>query len=411
MLVVFLNNKLITCDTITPLLVELKMRYPDQKIEAYCFDSRTYEAIHRNVVIDESLQRVGKLIMMTDHRRVVRHEAGFQRAWRLIMAGFYLTRLAIIAIVSRPIFVHFKALNSGWMRILFWLNPRRTYLFESTMGGYTEAEIAQQKTIYRLKNNAIKPNATALVHFSEHWHHLRQHYTSEFQRFHITAPAKRACWQSYVADQYLAEIDHLVAEPDGLIVTFILGSMDKIELLDPSTSFVDLFRETLEILNEEAPEFSVVCKPHPATLPKFFELQREAAAVSGHSQVFFSELHPSTLAHRSAFFICNGYSSTLPLARVLGVPTIEYTHHSPAIFAELGSNSTRPDQVDYFIYHDPTRLREAIRICKKSLRREFVFKEEKTDAAYEEVLALLAGRVPSLPLCSPSTTTSIPARS
>ena len=47
MLVVFLNNKLIACDTITPILKELKDYYHVKNIELLCFEHDTYESIKK----------------------------------------------------------------------------------------------------------------------------------------------------------------------------------------------------------------------------------------------------------------------------------------------------------------------------------------------------------------------------
>ena len=48
MIIVFLNNKLITCDTIVPFLFEVKRKQTNQVIELFCFNEGTYNAIMQN---------------------------------------------------------------------------------------------------------------------------------------------------------------------------------------------------------------------------------------------------------------------------------------------------------------------------------------------------------------------------
>ena len=64
MIFVFLSRKLITLDTIVPLLHELKLRAPDTRFELICFDRATQNAIRENVVLYDVVRKLGRLRMM-----------------------------------------------------------------------------------------------------------------------------------------------------------------------------------------------------------------------------------------------------------------------------------------------------------------------------------------------------------
>lgn len=128
---VFLNNKLISLDTILPLIWELKTLHPEVKLEFYCFGVRTRDVIEENVVLCEVLNDMGSLKVFGGSRKL--------KVWRDVVALFTLMRLVIWGIRGCT-FIHFKALNAWPLRILYVINPRRTILFQSSSIGQTDVE-------------------------------------------------------------------------------------------------------------------------------------------------------------------------------------------------------------------------------------------------------------------------------
>ncbi len=59
MIVVFPNNKLISTDSILPVLLELKMRY-DTNSELVFFDRETYLEVNKNIVLRDVINYVGR---------------------------------------------------------------------------------------------------------------------------------------------------------------------------------------------------------------------------------------------------------------------------------------------------------------------------------------------------------------
>mgnify|MGYP003985757481 CR=1 FL=1 len=61
MVLVFLNNKLISVDTILPVLIELKEKY-NTKIYFIVFEEMAYKGIRSNIVINDAVNYAGNLI-------------------------------------------------------------------------------------------------------------------------------------------------------------------------------------------------------------------------------------------------------------------------------------------------------------------------------------------------------------
>ena len=61
---VFLNNKLISCDTILPITLEIKKENPKVKINYITFDMKTYNIIKDNVNIFNLINSHSKLSVL-----------------------------------------------------------------------------------------------------------------------------------------------------------------------------------------------------------------------------------------------------------------------------------------------------------------------------------------------------------
>src|SRR4051812_12418689 len=105
-LIVFLNNKLGTCDAITPILYEVAERHPDTTVRFICFDHRTYDAIRKNIVLYDAICKIGGLQCLGTPER------GLVAAIKARIALF--RRLALWVLLAwsgRATFLHFRALH------------------------------------------------------------------------------------------------------------------------------------------------------------------------------------------------------------------------------------------------------------------------------------------------------------
>lgn len=194
MLVVFLNNKLITSDTIAPMMLELKARYPTVDIRFYCFDQTTYEIIRRNKVVFDALAQAG-------HLAVFKGTSGswiFEKA----VAVLNLARFAWLGLVGRATFLHFKALNEMPLKILSWINRRRTFMCQgSTLAlSAIEAEIGKVTDPNR-HAQMVEPAAAGLIGFDANWPYFSAAVAADLPHFLVSSPFKRPAWRRYLEDR------------------------------------------------------------------------------------------------------------------------------------------------------------------------------------------------------------------
>lgn len=395
MLIVFLNNKLVTFDTIIPLIYEFSKRHPDKKVILYCFDQRTYDQILASSVLSDALAECGELKLFTDHRRVTRHQNLFERLGFRFRAMSKLLWLSISVIVRPVTLLHFKALDQWPLRLLYALNRRRVFMCEPTTAGVSETERAADWIIQTRKVSPIVPAAGTLVSFSGQWPVLKDDRLDLAPRFILYPPYRRPIWQRFLEEAGQKYLDELGLPAGQKIISYILSSMDNNGCLDETTSFIDLFEETLRMLHEVAPETTVVIKRHPVTKPEFLKMQDEVLQRVPHKNIRMANIHPLVLARISNCFVANFYSTTFDNAHFSGVKTVEYSHYPQEMLVVTGGNSTRADMTDVFIQRNPDSFRTAIANIVSPTAEEKVSELQPTvtehDKEYEALLDSLAG--------------------
>jgi hypothetical protein len=348
MLAVFLNNKLITCDTITPLALTLHELGIERSITFLTTDKKTYRAIRENVVLSEAINRIGRLRLMR------------RRPFSLLMLAWYL----IMGLIGKAYFLHFKALNFWPFKLFALLCPSRTILCEGTAIGVSALEQKVAETMIKRRISPVTPQGNTLVGFGPEWPILSDPRVAGRRSFILPAPFRFRSWQRFVGE---VSVRYLDGDPDigsarqegRPIVVFILSSLDHTPLLANPLGLPQLFEETMDALAEELPEAMVVIKPHPATT--FAMRQRVEGIVKRYPNARLSNLHPSILSKCAAFVIGNNYSTTFSIFRSAGVPTIEYTDYRPDILSVTCGGSARPEFVTRFIARDSDILRGALR--------------------------------------------------
>ena len=161
---IFLNNKLVSCDTILPLAIELKNKAPSIKINFFVFDIKTYEEIKKNTTLYNLIDKIGKLDFI-----------GWKQTRKYSLINKFLKLLHLYFIILNVLFhknrvIHFRYLEEFPWNIIYYINKKNTILFESDCWGYEE-NVA--KIFYDFKPNKVKSdyfkNYYSLVYFGTKW--------------------------------------------------------------------------------------------------------------------------------------------------------------------------------------------------------------------------------------------------
>lgn len=356
MIAVFLNNKLISCDSILPLLYEARSESGPGRVEFYCFNKATYESIQSNVVMWDLINRIGRLVLIT---KKPSSRLGYfvQRGRTLWLVG----RLALLALLGRVTFIHFAALNEMPWKVLFKLNRDNTLLCEPSAIGFTQREEKLMEIQGARSSQPEHLSASALICFQDDWKVLHHPDAQGLPVYHFGSPRSREHWLSVIqqeADSYFdKEFKSVGINATDRVIVFILGYLGEMGFMKNPESMKALFHETLSMLSELKIEMPVFIKPHAVTDENYI---REAIQEYQDLNIVITGLHPAVLATRAHFFIGNYYSSTFYDARVHNVPTVEYTEYSESIKEAMGGKSIRPEFVTHSIQRDPDELRSVL---------------------------------------------------
>ncbi len=351
MIIVFLNNKLISCDTIVPFLFELKKKQPDKVIELFCFNGATYETILQNTILAEAIISLGTLRLFgTKTNKLSDKIVG------KVHAIINLIRLCGLVVFKNVHLIHFKALNSWPLKLIYILNRRRAFLFQPTMAGATALE-RQVDNIVKLRRASAKPVGSVLIGFQKNWNAFELVKGANTRKLVISATCNRHVWTEHLRQQGRVHLEKIGIPPGQQFITYILSSMGTNNFLKNPDDFPTLFDETLAILSQVCPDMPIIIKPHPVALAENLKLQEGIIKRHTNLNLIYAHMNPMLLAFQSKFFICNCYSSTFVMAKEAGVTTIEYTDPSDAVLAATDGGSMRPDMVDHFIQREPEQLR------------------------------------------------------
>lgn len=366
MLAVFLNNKLISCDTILPLAMEVRAR-SSMAARFYTTDARTYDAIKQNVVLWDAINTIGRLVLLGPRDR-----RPIPRFLNKLRAGAILLQLAAVALLGRVYFLHFRALNSNPLAFLARMNPRRVFFCESDSYGESVLMKRIAEVIAPRERDSEPPVRGALLAFQPRWVWLHDPEARRLPRYVFGPTRTRRIWLDFVrenGDAYVRRALEAEGHPgDARTIVFMTGYLGPLDYLHAPDSTLRLLRQTLEILAEIAPQHVIVLKPHVITAKDVLDqVVRELRAAG--AKIAIANLHPSVLALRATCFIANYYSTTLADAYTMNTPTIEYTDYSARALEVTGGGSMNPDFVSHFINNDPARLRAILKKVLATPRR------------------------------------------
>jgi hypothetical protein len=364
-LAIFLNNKLISCDTILPVAMEVHAR-TKRRVHFFTTDHRTFDAIRDNVVLWDGIHRIGRLVLLGS-----RSKNPVMRFLNKLRGLSILAPLAIAAKLGRARLLHFRALNQWPLNLLARFAPEAVFFCESD--SYGENELMQriaEVSAPRQRDTAL-PVGGALVAFQPKWVWLENPADRTMPRYVLGPTRTRKIWIDYirdVSDAFHGGLFASAGEPDHAeTLVFMLGYLGKLDYMRDAQTTQRLLGETLQILANESGGRPILLKPHVITdmsivMPIVEALRRQGA------RIFIANLHPSVLATRARAFIANYYSTTLADAFSLGVPTIEYTDYSVKALEVTAGGSMRPDYVSHYISNDPPLLRSALQSVLASRR-------------------------------------------
>ena len=327
-IVVFVKNKLITLDTVIPLLLELKVKH-NISSEIVVFDSLAHEAINNNVVLSDLVTYVGKELFITkgENRKFLRRIYVLSSLVRLIFGFFMGDKI-----------IHFGILNDWKFKFVSLLFNTNIYQMQGTAFDFNYPDvmaIVRDLTLptYTGKNIIICTEDVKRTDF--------RNWANKNKIYKFIEPRTRISWVEYInskSDYYFNKYHDSIDTSNGVIV-FILATIDLLEYKKR------LFHSTINILSNSGISIPILLKPHAYT-----EMDTVYKAIKGNDLFHVTYLHPSVLATKSRVFISNNFSNTFADAHSFGVETVEYACYKPEVLKITNDKSVEEKFVDYFIH-------------------------------------------------------------
>ena len=262
MIIIFLNNKLISCDTIVPLIKELSDVHKLGKAEFVCFDFSTYLAIKENEVINDAIISIGRLKMLG---RKYKNSSKFIHLLRVFPIFAY---YVFMGIVGRAVFLHFKALNKWPLKFFAACFPNKTVLSESSAIGYSSIEKRVSEMIRSRNYDKNIPMGKNILAFSKNWEVLEDPRIKIKKTIFIHPPFNRKYWVDYILSCQKKYFDRIFnksnIEPSDYVISYMLCWMGPNNQTRKPNLYPKLFDETLSVLEQTCPKIPIFIKPHPS---------------------------------------------------------------------------------------------------------------------------------------------------
>ncbi len=343
-IVVVVKNKLMSTDTVIPILIELKEKYNVSSL-LITNDELAHKGINSNVVLRDAIKHVGKELYIGGGSSNKILKKIFKIRWFVFL--FYKLSLGTKVL-------HFGIFHNFPYSILARWFCRNLYFLQSDSFKHSYEKISSLTEQTRIVSVPITKN---IVAFNDGMRDIDV-LTDKHKLYMFGHTRTRGSWINYIkkrSDNYFDQYHRDVDLSNGCI-TLILSYFGFLpEMRDPNNSAKVLFIKTIEVLNEVRGNIPVLIKPHVFTDMKFVN-----DLIVDADNMYITYLHPTILALNSRCFIANAYSTTLADANSVGVVTLEYTDYSESVLEETKGKSLGYEYVDYFINNDLNLFKETL---------------------------------------------------
>ena len=370
---VFLNNKIISCDSILPLMLEVKSKNKDINIIFWSFDFVTYEFIKKNDLLYRVIEEIGCLVCLGrkknskffDNRGVSKFSYRRLNLITHFFAKFYhLISLIKNIIINKVIFIHFRALNLWPLKMVYYLNKKNTILSHSDSSGWSSIAYRADQYVHKQRRDShdfsgTVPVGSKVLSFSVNWPHLKHPSLVNAKKYIMESPHKRKVWLDYLKIKAKSMIEQSIGPNHTenfcvLILGHIGVEASGAMFLRNKDSWTTVIEDILDIIHDECPGMLILIKPHIITDMKCLE---NIIAKRKHIKIKITNLHPAVLAVFSKFAIASYYSTAFESINCLGGLTIEYTDQKIDYLKKLDFKSKRPEFTSYFFNNDEKGFR------------------------------------------------------
>ena len=350
MIIVFLKNKLISCDTIVPLLHEIQQRRK-HKVYFIVPTVQTEDYIKKNIVLYDLMSSMGRISSI--------NKGNILTKFIFLIKLFYISSSCFL----KKGHVFYFGKIGGIIGKIMRINERRMFMTESDNFGFSDlsrrAETAGGLMRHSANDKQEDFYGKNLLMFSEHFK-INDYNIKNKDVFYFGNTRNRESWTNYIEKESHKYLNSFFSQENltpTLSIVYIMSYFGYIPVIDTKDTMLHLFKDTLKILVQEANGVPILIKPHMIT---DLEIVKKEILKYPEAKIILTDLHPAVLSVTAMFFIGNYYSTVFGDAITWNVPTIEFTSYKSAVLKETNQESVRPEFVTHFINNNPTMLKEIV---------------------------------------------------
>ena len=369
MIIVFIKNKLISIDTIMPLLLEMKTLH-NVSSRIVISQPLAYRLIGESVVLQDVINQTGKIIYLGK---------GVDRGLlRKLIIIFQLFAILVHGVLGAK-FIHFSAFNFWPLKIFGIIFNKNTFF---SYGGIYIHKLEHVCNILRKNNKILDPIGENIIVYNNDAYNSYKDTNKNI--FFFGETRSRKVWRDYVkdnSDRYFESLNVEINRKKGYIV-YVLGPVIHANTFNiDKTSISDGFKRTLKILTSVLGGYKVLVKPHPSE-SDCDSINWIQSQLDEYDEVFvLTSLHPTLLAIDAVLFISNSFSTVLGDAYRMGVPVIEFSNYNDKALSIIKENNSQNYLVDHFIDNNEDELAKVLSKYKGGKIRKHYTKDINTDSS------------------------------
>ncbi len=357
MLIVFVTNKIISVDTILPILLEAK-QCNNQRIVVVVSRKKGIQAIENNIVINDTINKIGFKFLFGGR---------YRNRWYKRTIGSIQFLLLFIAGIFRAKFIHFDVVHTIPLKILSFFFSSRIFYSEKDATKNHNATHYNKNKFGKVSSEGdyqLPLGSNIISYYERRLYYYFGHKVHENRNvYHLGLTRARDSWVKYINDSsnyYFNKFHKGVNISNGIIFIVLTFYDLESKTFNEEDRFTQRklrqnFENTVDVLSNIKGDIPVFLKPHSYT-----DLEYVNSILSEYSGFHITYLHPSMLIQNSRFVICNYYTTILGDAHNLGVTTIEYTYYANYIRKAIGDGSQQPNFVDWFVYDDKNKFKDVV---------------------------------------------------
>lgn len=364
---IFLNNKIITCDTILPFVVDLKKYNPKLNIKFYTFNAETLNIINKNINLKNIINEYGRINVIGWVKK------DYSKTVRIFLKSIHIFQIILYSIIFRSTNIHFKGLERFPFKLIYLIKKNNTFLFEGNCWGHSLNVFKADDIFYDKKRGIEEKEYKSykyLVSFSQDWPQIKFCSRKKKVNYLIASTRLSENWlneckkhSEFILNDRPKWMNTKFKDKKKII--YVLGSLGKFPTIDKTSTGETLFYDTLSIILQKT-NYIILLKPHAIT-----DITRLNLILNkfNTNRIFITYYHIAVISYYCDYALANYFSYALTDAWVNGIKTIEYTKYDKEVLTITNGESLEPKYIDSFINNNPYKLtKELKKPYKKFIR-------------------------------------------